>query len=85
MQDSIWAVSWENWPFAYAKTKAQDSCAVTAQLISTFAFTIEIVQSLYFLNPIFQASGYRAADSAFLCYIDRLYTSHIMRKQAFCI
>ena len=25
--------------FAYAKTKAQISCAVTAQLISTFVFT----------------------------------------------
>ena len=29
------------------KTEAQISCAVTAQLISTFVFTIRIVQSLF--------------------------------------
>ena len=42
--------------FAYAKTKTQISFAVTAKLISAFVFTIRIVQSLYFLNPKFQAS-----------------------------
>ena len=44
--------------FAYAKTKAQISCAVTAQLISTLVFAVEIVQSLYFLNPKFQVSSH---------------------------
>ena len=40
--------------FAYAKTKAH----VTAKLISAFVFTTRIVQSLYLLNPKFQASSY---------------------------
>ena len=44
--------------FAYAKTKTQISCAVTAQLISAFVFAIWILQSLFFLNPKFQASSY---------------------------
>ena len=44
--------------FAYAKTKAQISFAVTAKLISAFVFTTRIVQFLYFLNPLFQASSY---------------------------
>ena len=44
--------------FAYAKTKSQISCAVTAQLISTLVFAVEIVQSLYFLNPKFQVSSH---------------------------
>ena len=33
-------------------------CAVTAQLISTFAFDTWIEQFIYFLNPKFQASGH---------------------------
>ena len=44
--------------FAYAKTKTQISCAVTAQLITAFVFAIWIVQSLFYLNPKFQASGH---------------------------
>ena len=44
--------------FVYAKTKTQISCAVSAQLISAFVFAIRIVQSLYYLNPKFQASGH---------------------------
>ena len=40
------------------KKKAQISCAVTAQLISTFVFTAWIVQFLFFLNPKFQASSH---------------------------
>ena len=43
--------------FAYAKTKTQISFAVTAKLISAFVFATRIVQSLYFLNPKFQASS----------------------------
>ena len=43
--------------FAYAKTKTQISFAVTAKMISAFVFATRIVQSLYFLNPKFQASS----------------------------
>ena len=42
--------------FAHAKTKAQFSYAVTAQLISAFIFATQIVQLLFVLNPKFQAS-----------------------------
>ena len=44
--------------FAYAKTKAQISCAVTAQLISAFVFATLIVLFLYFLSPNFSASSH---------------------------
>ena len=44
--------------FAYAKTKTQISFAVTAKLISVFVFATQIVQSLFFLNPKFQASSH---------------------------
>ena len=44
--------------FAYAKTKTQISCAVTAKLISAFVFATWIVQSLFYLNPKFQASSH---------------------------
>ena len=44
--------------FAYAKTKTQISFAVTAKLISAFVFATGIVQSLYYLNPKFQASSH---------------------------
>ena len=43
--------------FAYAKTKALISCAVTAQLISAFVFTTQIVHFLLYLYPKFQASN----------------------------
>ena len=43
--------------FAYAKTKPQISCAVTAQLISDFVFAIWVVQFLFFFNRKFQASS----------------------------
>ena len=42
--------------FDYAKTKMQISCAVTAQLITTFVFATQIEHSL-FLNTKFQASS----------------------------
>ena len=42
----------------YAKLKTQISFAVTAKLISAFVFAIRIEQSLYYLNPIFQASSH---------------------------
>ena len=41
--------------FAYAKTKTQTSFA---KLTSAFVFATRIVQSLYFLNPKFQASSH---------------------------
>ena len=44
--------------FAYAKTKTQISFAVIAKLISVFVFATQIVQSLYYLNPKFQASSH---------------------------
>ena len=40
------------------KAKTQISFAVTAKLISVSVFTTRIVQSLYFLNPKFQASSH---------------------------
>ena len=51
----IWASSWENRFFAYAKTKTQISFGVTAKLISAYVFATWIVQPLFFLNPKFQA------------------------------
>ena len=44
--------------FAYAKTKTQISCAVTAQLISAFVFATRIVQTLYCIDTKFQASSH---------------------------
>ena len=38
--------------------KVHISCAVTAQLISTFVFSTRIVQFLFFLNLKFQASSH---------------------------
>ena len=46
----------ENQQFAYAKTKVQISCAVTAQLISTFVFATQIIQFFFYLNPKLQTS-----------------------------
>ena len=54
----IWASSWENRLYAYAKTKTQISVSVTTKLISAFVFAIRIVQSLYYLNSKFQASSH---------------------------
>ena len=42
----------------HTKTKTQISFAVTANLISAIVFATLIVQSLYFLNPKFQASSH---------------------------
>ena len=41
-----------------AKTKAQISCAVTAQLISAFDFATRIVHFLMYLYPNFQDSSF---------------------------
>ena len=43
--------------FAYAKTKAQISWAVIAQLINAIDFATRTVESLFFLNMKFQASN----------------------------
>ena len=53
--------------FAYAKTKAQISFAVTAKLISAFVFATRIVQSLHFLNTKFQASSHLLWLYSLLC------------------
>ena len=52
---AIWAAMWENRLFAYAKTKTQISCAVTAQLISAFVFATQIVSTIPLL-PKFKIS-----------------------------
>ena len=57
--------------FAHAKTKAQISCAVAAQLISAFVFATRIEQFLLFLNPKFQASS----------LFSRLYRSVCVRSE----
>ena len=44
--------------FSFAKTKAQISCAATAQLISALVFATQIVQFLFFLNLKFQVSNH---------------------------
>ena len=44
--------------YAYAKTKAQISLAVTAKLISAFVFATGIVQFLFYLNPKFKLSSF---------------------------
>ena len=54
------AMSFENLIFAYAKTKAQISC--------TYAFALQIVQSIFFLNLKFQASSHLRNEA----YIDIL-------------
>ena len=63
----IWASLWENRIFAHAKTKPQISFAVTAKLISAFVFATRIVQSLYFLNPKFQASSHLMWMHSLVC------------------
>ena len=49
---------------------SQISCAVTAQLISAFVFAIRIVQSLYYLNPKFQASSHLLWLYSLVCVAD---------------
>ena len=63
----LWAATWENRIFAYAKTKMQISFAVTAKLISAFIFTTQIVQSLYFLNPKIQVSSHPKWLQSLVC------------------
>ena len=62
-----YAASWENQHFAYAKTKTQISFTVTAKLISAFVFATRVVQSLYFLNPKFQASSHLLELYSLVC------------------
>ena len=58
IQDQNSTLEYEPRLFAYAKTKTQISCAVTAQLISAFVFATRIVLSLFYLIPKFQAFGH---------------------------
>ena len=53
--------------FAYAKTKTKISFAVTAKLISAFVFATQIVQSLYYLHPKFQASSHLLCLYSLVC------------------
>ena len=43
--------------FCKCETEAQTSIAVTVKLISAFVFATRTVQSLFYLNPKFQASS----------------------------
>ena len=43
-----------NHQFGYGETKAKTSFKVTVKLISTFVFTTQIVQFVFFLNPNFK-------------------------------
>ena len=45
------------WAFTYAKTKVLISCAVTAQLISTFVFASRRIVQSFFLYPKLQSSS----------------------------
>ena len=53
--------------FCICETKKQISFAVTAKLISAFVFAIRIVQSLYYLNPKFQASSHLLWPYSLVC------------------
>ena len=54
--------------FCICENKDADiSFAVTAKRISAFVFAIQIVQSLYFLYPKFQASSHRLWLYSLVC------------------
>ena len=79
---TIRAVSCENLLFVYAKTKAQIRCAVTVQLICTFVFATEILQSLYFLNPNFKPLAIFVVVQPDLCWFwwENLKTDFLMAQ-----
>ena len=56
----------------YANSKAQISCAVTAQLINTFVFATQIIESLFLLNPKFQASSFLLWLYSLVCNVSDL-------------
>ena len=49
------------------ESKGAVSCAVTAQLNSAFVFATQIVQSLFFLNPKFQALSHLMWLHSLIC------------------
>ena len=53
--------------FCICENKDADQLAVTAKLISAFVFATLIVQSLYFLNLKFQASGHLLWPYSLVC------------------
>ena len=53
-----------NHQHAYAKTKVQISCAVTAQLISVLSFATRIVRFLFSFYPNVQASSFSVTMQA---------------------
>ena len=52
-----WVMTKKGFRICVNKDADMISCAVTAQLISAFVFTTQSAQSLFFLNPKFQASS----------------------------
>ena len=59
----IWAMVWENRLLHTRKQRRRSA----AQLISAFVFATQIVQSLYYLNPKFQASSHLLLQYSPVC------------------
>ena len=57
----------KNQRFVYAKTKAQISCVVTAQLICAFVFVTHIVLFRFYLYTKFQASSFMLSLYSLVC------------------
>ena len=52
--------------FAYVKTKEQISCSITAQLISTFVFAIQIVQLIFLKLKLKLLAGFCDCTGRFM-------------------
>ena len=52
--------------FCLCENKDTDQL-LTSKLISAFVFAIQIVQSLYYLNPKFQASNHLLSQYSLVC------------------
>ena len=78
-----WAVAQERQQFAFAKTKALISCAVTAQLISAFVLTNTDSTTPFLLKSRFQAYTYDCAGwfvSDLFGKPDYCFTHGVMHK-----
>ena len=53
--------------FCICENKGADQLSVTAKLISAFVLATQIVQSLLYLNPKFQVSGYFLKLCSLVC------------------
>ena len=58
LSNIIWAATWENRIFAYAKNKDADQLRGNREADQRLFFATRIVQSLYFLNPKFLVPSY---------------------------